>query len=1158
MATISLLFLALPYFWYCLYIDRMAALDPVSELLELAVTIPASDAPEKGHVIGLVELGQTAGGDSADERHVVVLGPPDNPRIANVSSQRLIAFSYENQSLSNIDFPLSDGDVFKLAGQTYRVEITQGHEILTLFRDNRRILDLPMVYGTRQPGLATWESQSVLIGGRVPHTPDRLDSVGGLDAMRRLASLWLQGKSAPPIIVRQDNVAESSLLIKKDKTGFQLRADRGRLVTVCPKSTTQCFQLGRQPWPIADTDRLGTLKSIILGRTRYTVAHQGDRLLLTPIDREHWLKIDQVERDGLDPERRYTSQTFSPQFKRGLPPAGVQSDPPGIFAAVWGLVTTMSLPQIFLMIAIVVSAFLRNPNAPVSVTFLACAFWLWFTAISPAVTRSIGLETAEHLLFGLAVLYLLALPVLQFVFDRGNHRAIMSPHKWTAALLGLARGPRKFKPLVFITIAVLLFWLFQNLPAAQGTAGFDQATSLFDAHIAVIALYSIAFPVLIYALLVNMAGGFFLFLFWASVTIIAGLGSVGLAQQTLGNRFALNMMLYERHLAALAMLALLVIWMSVIPPRRIVDLTKWALRKGFLGHRIRRLWIGLGVITAAGAVTVFALGKTSLTFMSATAWMLGTMASDNWPPVALAALLGLIVLAGILHQRRQIVGWLVAAQKLPSMILAIPSLVLAVLVFITPETGIGGVQPSEAAKTWLAILLALILATALERKEWMLSFEKGRSLLWLFFQFFGVAAFFAVGSYVNFDMSPIVIIVAMGLVSGVCLMTFLLLSGKPMIIRGLILLCLSMATATTGIPLYVIATVAGLLFWFTGAQQGRLKRQNSVPTLSTIRASWYRGQDTFKRSAWSDTTIWLKSKSTGALFVLLALTVAFVGAGFTIKNALPSVVDTNALRTLQAKALIELPAVPQERILSFKDASLFREPDLETGLLIIEHPDLSLQVRRSRQVIAATGCGFWDNIREYTPPVPLKLEVLKTLVLHPAQNALGTLCPNYPTIFPVSGDVPLSVLAVPAIQDDFAITFLLASLGLDALPVIVLAQALMLTSMLALALNAGLRMSLYPSFRGVGLFCAVAIGNLAVILFCQFIMSWCNMLGLSAVVGQPMTFVSMGASHHLAFALPTVALTVMAGLMSNPDALQPREEKQLHSLSLRSNWGPIL
>ncbi|CUH82368.1 hypothetical protein [Tropicibacter naphthalenivorans] len=1143
MAIASTLFLALPYFWYALYVDRMSAFEPVRELTELAVTIPATANPEDAHIIGLVELGQSPGSDSADGRHAAISGPPAAASIANISSRRLMALRYENESFNNLEFPLSAGDQFTLSGVTYQVDIPPDGRSLRLMHAGASVVTLPQVYGLHQLGLSAWESNSLSIGGRVPHAPDQLDQAGSLETLKRLGLLWLKRAPAPDITVPQDNVAEGSLRIfKSDRsTGYKLRTQRGRLVSVCPASGPDCFQLGAQPWPIDDPARLGKLNSVILGRTEYSVTQVAGQLFFNPVNRGHWLTQEDLNRDGLDPAETYAKRQFSPTFMRGLP--SVQA--PNLFAAIGYLFDALSYKAIGLLLLLGVYAWLQNPKLPIPTVFVTLAFTLWFLAVSPAVTRRLGVENADYLLFGLGIGYML-LPLLKFVFSLRTLRLIKQPKSWPRLMWNRVRSQDKVRLLLWMIVGLLVLWLLQN-PDPNPVP-----PSLFAAHSALIALFAVAFLALAYALVMNAAGGAFLFLFWVSVTVVAGLGAVALAQQTLGNHFALNVRLYERHLSALAMIAFLAVIMAVIPPRRIVDVSKRTLRIGFMGHRIPRWILALGAAFLAVCALLFIVIRAGLTTISLPQW-LTTLPQDwrGWLLPAAGILILLVLSLLIVKRTSRITEWFKAAQRLPSVILLGPSVILAGLVFVTPETGIGGVQPSEAAKTWLAILLGLFLAIWLERREWMLSFERGRSVALLLLYFALVAVFFAVGSAINFDMSPILIILAMSVLSGGCVTIFLVLNGKPLILRGLILLLLALGLTYLGVPLYVTAALSLVLLWFTGIQQQQMRKHHRVPALATVRAPWYRGQATQERTAVSDLFIWANSKSQ-AFYVIAFLTVFGIFAGgWQLGQILPRAFDTNTLRTLQVNPL---PAVPQERILSFMDASLYRAPDPDTDLLIIEHPDLSLQVRQSRQVIAATDCGFWQEIKSTAPETPISLDPLVTPRL---QEAFTGLCPSYSTLFPIKGDVPESVLRVPAIQDDFAITFLLASFGLDVVPVMIAAQALMLTSMLALAMNAGLRMSVYPSFRGVGLFCTVAVGNLAVILWCQFAMSWLNMLGLSAVVGQPMTFVSLGASHHLAFALPAVSLTVMAGLMSNPDALQPREERQLHSLSLRRHWGPI-
>lgn len=139
----------------------------------------------------------------------------------------------------------------------------------------------------------------------------------------------------------------------------------------------------------------------------------------------------------------------------------------------------------------------------------------------------------------------------------------------------------------------------------------------------------------------------------------------------------------------------------------------------------------------------------------------------------------------------------------------------------------------------------------------------------------------------------------------------------------------------------------------------------------------------------------------------------------------------------------------------------------------------------------------------------------------PCRTGLPQLCPANA---PLADPDPAALLKVPAIQDDFASVSLVQALGPDGALLYAAGQV----ALVVLALGIGITALLAPSeFRtGAWLLGCATIG-LAALFAAQVTVPWANALGLLPIMGQPMTFVSLGASHHLGVALPFAVVTLL-------------------------------
>jgi len=125
------------------------------------------------------------------------------------------------------------------------------------------------------------------------------------------------------------------------------------------------------------------------------------------------------------------------------------------------------------------------------------------------------------------------------------------------------------------------------------------------------------------------------------------------------------------------------------------------------------------------------------------------------------------------------------------------------------------------------------------------------------------------------------------------------------------------------------------------------------------------------------------------------------------------------------------------------------------------------------------------------------------------------------------------LLRLYAVQDDFAAVSLIHTFGIDGAILYMSLQAALIVCAMAIGfvvLTAKLDAKLASWMLG----CA-SIG-LASIYGAQVLFAWGNVLGFLPVMGQPMTFVSLGASHHFGVGVPFAAIVMLAASLAEPTA----------------------
>lgn len=176
-------------------------------------------------------------------------------------------------------------------------------------------------------------------------------------------------------------------------------------------------------------------------------------------------------------------------------------------------------------------------------------------------------------------------------------------------------------------------------------------------------------------------------------------------------------------------------------------------------------------------------------------------------------------------------------------------------------------------------------------------------------------------------------------------------------------------------------------------------------------------------------------------------------------------------------------------------------------------------------MVLAGGRGLIDF-----PETGLQLRLAREALLEAHCAIVLALCPSGAPA--MQGPEAVSaLLRVPAVQDDFAAVSLVHALGIDGALLYAGAQAGLVAAALGIGLTALFSQS---EFRLGSWLAGCATVGMAVLVIMQIGLAWGNVLGFFPVMGQPMTFVSFGASHHLGVALPFAAVTIVAGMIAGP------------------------
>lgn len=1170
-----LLFVASSVIATLIYVDQMRELPKVRMLEKLTVdggALLAGTGPARV-VVGQVLLGQNAARESAEERHIAIDYDPDTGfSLGNIATNRRLGLSYVEGFVTDIDYVLQEGDVFTLGGRAFKVSRPDSSTLV--LRDNSTdqvLLRLPRAYYATDggdPKWYDWMSYSATFGGRIAHDPA---AWGDRFSARDLAEVLLERDAAPAIVVPLRDLPANAVSIRHVDGRYLLSLRAARTVAVCPSGGT-CFELGRQAWPVSHPD-LGKLNTIIAGRTRYDVTVLDKQLSFSPTDRIHWLTRQESDAIGAmlpsGVDAFLTNQNnLAVYISRAVP------DPTS------GAEATGLLHQVTAAMSSFFEATSRFQKwTPFAAAFIMAVLYVVF--LDEDWTTRLFLRLPGLVLLSLILAPgLRTLPVIPALAPVEIFSILMAAGVLTTRLLRLMFDLRRITPRGFLRapiaflnqrrkaelrlgfemglVLLAALTLYISGPVALTTLpGYDTGAAV----VSVFALYALAGIALVHRYRSPL-----LIAFWVALFVVIASGMIALGKLTFGQDMARYVSLYHRHVAVIGLIAAGAVWFSSIEPKAVIEATRKIL---FLVSRDMKLSVfqvvfGLIPLGICGLLLV-------PEFLSSTPPIIGYFGQVDVPVawlhgIVMAVVAAVAITAAFLlwygkraseaqagaSTRRRIhapISWL-------SLYFLAPSLVLALIVFITPETGIAGLQPSEFTKTWLAFLFALLLARWVQAKAWRMPFEQGRSRIGLLLTCLILAAFFALGSYINFDLSPAAIVLMMALGMGVMLFVeWVRAKLTPSVTLGLIA-CLGLGLwgydGSFGPSDAFIMLAFALLVWPVLIDPSARRRVHISPWL--LRNPMAR----MRKRSW--TQRWaarLRKNQSGVALSVIGMFIA-LGIAIAAYTDFKRLSDIETYRDYDVSFLgLSLPSTPLERVMSFLDARL-PFPGTETAgaaqAIIVDYPDLSLQVRESREIVAASGCGLSVQLRQHSEALDdARAEDGATLfdrlqrrlasLVNGLHDRIRTFCDDASLPFPKAGLLDSAILDLPAVQDDFAPALLVSVLGIDGARLLLAAQIVIVAALVSLCLSVSQQVRRLSSFRGVGLLGAIFLGNLSFVFVAQMTLSWSNMLGLLPVVGQPMTFISLGASHHLFFALPLVFSALLCAALSHglDEAGQPRK-----------------
>lgn len=456
-------------------------------------------------------------------------------------------------------------------------------------------------------------------------------------------------------------------------------------------------------------------------------------------------------------------------------------------------------------------------------------------------------------------------------------------------------------------------------------------------------------------------------------------------------------------------------------------------------------------------------------------------------------------------------GFAAATARLATPVLLVVFFGLWVL--IGSQTGIAGFQPIEAGKFAAIILIAATLVGLVHYTEDVkLRIGSGQRLFALL-AFASFAALLFIAPVWRSDYSPVLIVLLLG--------------------------------ATVGLIYTLFASVNVLL-----AALVRREARRRIPL--AFRPPVNRG--IFHGPFWP--IRWRRALALfGApmraflLIVMVALTAVFSptliswGVWFVLHVENWQGVPTEQRVDVITQSMGQGRHVPAQRFITWYDLSLDNK---KARIPRAQFRDLEFHVIRSRSEVAYAECADAKSLTPTTqgferwlvPVVDAGRQTVSQMLERP--TLLGQLCGAFdsrrsrlddPEEVRVGGrqiNDQVDRTEIPVAESDFAPAYMLARFGIGIGLLLYMAQCLLifmsLYGLVRIHLG-GMRGMLDAHLRQ---FIGVMLAGSITLYVLQWVLSWSNVLGLLPVMGQPMTWLSAGNSHHFFMALPCLISILVA------------------------------
>lgn len=222
--------------------------------------------------------------------------------------------------------------------------------------------------------------------------------------------------------------------------------------------------------------------------------------------------------------------------------------------------------------------------------------------------------------------------------------------------------------------------------------------------------------------------------------------------------------------------------------------------------------------------------------------------------------------------------------------------------------------------------------------------------------------------------------------------------------------------------------------------------------------------------------------------------------------------------------------LPVERLMSWADLRYdrFGDDDEKRQLAL---RDLNFHVLRSRATLANASCGLSSDLTN----APYKIGYAVDWLGQAVSKGLGLSCSNNVatqtqrlSCTPSTLKGPVRPHCVPVVQSDFAATYITARLGNTASALLVALQGIFILLVVDVYLRLQSKRSRDPVETGADQALACIALGAGMLFLMQWILAWSNAFGILPVMGQPMTWLSAGTSHHLFMAIPAVLVLLVA------------------------------